>query len=193
MYIPVSSSLKGIKLLFDENLRKALFDLLSYKLGLKLDMGNLAVSFRDNALRKYREDFKLIEKIYNDGKLTTVILMEASERFRRTKGEFSTSDIEEFSILVRKISEIDVRVLRIGEFDIMKDVEETIKKGRGIVLLSRGRYTEKAILISESLKEKGYELIPEDDLGLTNPQTGIWRFLDGKEVPFYRVWLRKSK
>lgn len=193
MYIPVSSSLKGIKILFDENLRKALFDLLSYKLGLKLNMQNLAVGFRDNALRKYREDFKVIEKIYDDGKLTTVILMEASERFRRRKGEISTSDVEEFSILVRIISEMDVKVIRVGHLDVSKDVDETFEAGRDIVLLARGRHTEKAIFISELLKEKGYELIPEEDLKLKNPHPGIWRFVDGKEVPFYRVWLRKSR
>ena len=68
-YIPVSSSMKGIRILFDENLRKALFDLLSYKLGLKLNMENLAVDFRDNALRKYREDFELIEKMADLAKL----------------------------------------------------------------------------------------------------------------------------
>lgn len=193
MYIPVSSSLKGIRVLFDEKLRKALFDLLSYKLGLKLNMENLAVGFRDNALRKYREDFKVIEKIYDDGKLTTVILMEASERFRRRKGQISTDDVEEFSILVRRISEMDVKVIRVGYRDVSKDMDEAFEAGRNIVLLARGRHTEKAIFISELLKEKGYELIPEEDIKLKNPQTGIWRFVDGKEVPFYRIWLRKSK
>lgn len=192
-YVPVSSSMKGIRILFDENLRKALFDLLSYELGLKLNMENLAVNFRDNALRKYREDFEVIEKIYYGGKLTTVILMEASERFRRTRGRISLNDIEEFSILVRKIAEIDAKVVRVGEFDVSKNVEEIFETGRGIILLARGRHTEKAISISESLKEKGYELISEEDLGLPNPQTGIWRFVDGNEVPFIRIWLRKRK
>ncbi|GAI41803.1 unnamed protein product [marine sediment metagenome] len=124
-YIPVSSSLKGIKVLFDENLRKALFDILSYKLGLKLKMENLAVCFRDNALRKYQEDFELIEKLYNDDKLTTV-LREASERVRQTKGDISTNDIKEFSTLVRKISEIDVKVIRVGDYDVSKDVDEVV-------------------------------------------------------------------
>lgn len=194
-YIPVSSSMRRIRILFDEDLRKAMFDLLSYELGLKLHMEDLAVTFRDNALRNYREDFGVMEKIYTDGKLTTVILMEASERFGRTQGHITSSDVTEFSVLVRKIAEIDAKVVRIGmRYSVEKIVEEILKMERGVVLLARGRHIKKAISVSNRLKEEGYEGIPHEELGLPNPEEGTWHFEhpEPNEVPFMRIWLRKK-
>lgn len=194
-FLPVSSSLRRIKILFDESLRESLFDLLSYELGMKLGKENIAVKFRDNALKKYKEDFQAMEKVYEDRKLTLIILQEASLRYRRSNGHITSSEVEEFSTLVRKIAQIDATVIRIGQPPISKYVEEILASKRGVVLLARGKNIERAVEVSERLKEKGYTEIPEKELGLPNPETGIWRFEHPKvtEVPFMRFWLQRPE
>jgi len=191
-FLPVSSSLRRIKILFDENLRDSLFDLLSYELGIKLGKENIAVKFRDNALKKYKEDFQAMEKVYEDRKLTLIILQEASLRYRRCNGHITSSDVEEFSTLVRKIAQIDAIVIRIGHLPVSKYMEESSASKRGVVLLARGMNIERAVEVSEKLKENGYTEIPEKELGLPNPETGTWRFEHPKvhEVPFMRIWLQ---
>lgn len=194
-YLPVSSSLKKIRILFDESLRKSMFNLLSYELGLKLGMEDLAVNFRDDAMRKYPEDFRVMENMYEDGKLTTVILPEASKRLQITRGHISSSDVEEFSILVRKIANINASVVRIGTLtNVQKCVEEIVTTDRGVVLLARGRWIEKAIEFSERLQKENYEKIPGIELELSNPEEGIWHFEypEPNDVPFMRIWLRKK-
>jgi hypothetical protein len=62
-FVPVSSSLKGIRVLFDENLRRGLFDYLSYRLGSELGREDIAVNFRDKALKSYPEDYETIERL----------------------------------------------------------------------------------------------------------------------------------
>jgi hypothetical protein len=192
--LPVSCSLRRIRVLFDEKLRKAMFDLLSYKLGEKLDKAEIAVGFRDNAMQKYPDDYEVMEKLYEDGKLTALILYEASKRFRVTGGKFSVSDVKDFSRLVRKISEIDVKIMRIYKKPATYYVKEAVKRKRGVVLLARGRYIEKAIEVSDQLYEKGFEKFTEDELGFANPDTGIWYFVHPKsphkQVPFMRIWLK---
>jgi len=191
-YVPLSCSLKKIKLLFDEPLRKSLFDVLSYELGMRLEKENLAVTYRDHGLREYRDDFKTMEQLYEDKKLTTIILLEASLRLRKSKGHISSSDMEEFSTLVRKIAKIDAVVLRVGIKYI--PVEEIIASKRGVVLLARGANILRAIAISEKLQENGYTKIPETELGLANPEQGIWHFEYPKvnDVPFMRIWLKPA-
>ncbi len=194
-FLPISSSLRRIKILFDENLRGSLFDLLSYELGMKLGKENLAVKFRDNALKKYKEDFQAMEKIYEDRKLTLIILSEASFRYRRSNGHITSSEVDEFSTLVRKIAQIDATVVRIGRAPISKYVDEILANKRGVVLLARGKNIERAVGVSEKLKEEGYIEVPKRELGLPNPETGIWHFEhpEVNEVPFMRIWLRPPK
>jgi hypothetical protein len=189
-YIPICCSLRKIKLLFDENLRKSLFDLLSYELGLKLKQETLAVSYRDHGLKTYKEDYKVMESLYQDKKLTIVILLEASTRLRRSGGHISASDVEEFSTLVRKIAKVDAIVVRVGR-NLVK-AEEIMASKRGVVLLARGKNIEKAIKLSNDLEANGYVKIPEAELGLPNPEEGMWYFTYPKvnEVPFMRVWLK---
>jgi len=191
-YIPISCSLKRIKVLFDESLRKSLFNFLSYELGMKLEKENLAIVYRDRGLRENRNDFQTMEKMYEDRKLTLVILLEASLRFRKSGGHISSSDVEEFSTLVRKIAQIDAAVFRIGRKPISKYVEEILPVQRGVVLLARGKNTKRAIKVSERLQENGYSMILETELGLPNPEEGIWHFEYPKvnDVPFMRIWLK---
>lgn len=112
--LPITCSLKNVRVLFDQSLRESLFDVLSYQLGLKLGKQEVAVAFRDSSLSRHRDDYEAMEKIYSDGKLTTIVLMEASIRFKRTGGNITVSDVDEFSKLVRKIAEIDAMVVRVG-------------------------------------------------------------------------------
>jgi len=134
-----------------------------------------------------------MEKIYNDGKLTTIILWEASLRFRKTRGNITTSDIEEFSKLVRKIAKIDATVIRIGEGEPQVYVEEIVKTNRNVVLLARGTYISKAVDVTCQLIEKGYELFTQKELGFGNPEIGTWYFeQQDKTVSFMRIWLRKK-
>lgn len=191
-YIPVSASLKRIRILFDESLRKSMFDFLSYQLGLKLDKEEIAVRFRDNALRERSEDFQAMEKMYNDGKLTYVILAEASIRMQRTRQQPSVSDVEEFSTLVRKIAEIDAAILRIGKGLTSYYVERALEKKRGVILLARGYYTNRAIEVDEQLCQKGFRKFTQDELGFPNPETGTWYFTSGAQKPFMRIWLKKE-
>jgi DNA-binding protein len=194
-YIPVSCSLRRIRILFDESLRKSMFDLLSFKLGQKLGLEDIAVGFRDHALHQYPQDFQRMEHLFEDGKLTYIILSEASIRFRRTDGKISTSDVEEFSTLVRKLADIDAVVVRIGESDVEFYVNQTIEKKRGVVLLARGAYISKAVYVANRLREKNYELYSPETLGFENPEIGTWTFEFPKakrtEFSFMRIWLKK--
>jgi hypothetical protein len=192
-FLPVSSSLRRIKMLFDEDLRRSLFDLLSYELGMKLEKENVALNFRDNALKKNREDFQAMERVYEDRKLTLIILSEASLRYRRNKGNIPSSEVEEFSTLVRKIAKVDATVVRIGrDSTISAYTKEILASKRGVVLLARGKNVARAIEVSQRLQEEGYTKILESELGLTNPETGMWQFVDGGEVSFIRIWLQLS-
>jgi len=195
-YLPISSSIRRIRLLFDENLRKSLFDVLSYQLGMKLDKEEIAVKFRDNAIKAYADDFEVMDKIYRDGKLTAVILYEASKRLRKTKGKVSISDVKEFSKLVRKIAEIDAEIMRIHRRPASHYVEEALKLKRGVVLLARGAYIENAVRVSDELCEKGFEKFTPNELGFSNPETGTWYFVHPrspkKQVPFMRIWLKRK-
>lgn len=190
--IPVSASLRRIKILFDESLRKSMFDFLSYQLGLKLDKEEIAVWFRDNALRERLEDFQAMEKIYNDGKLTYVILAEASIRMQKRRGQPSVSDVKEFSTLVRKIAKIDASILRIGERNTSHYVEKALEKGKGVILLARGFYLETAVKVSEALRQRGFKNFTQDELGFQNPEMGTWLYADGAQKPFMRIWLKKE-
>jgi len=191
-YIPVSASLRRIRVLFDENLRKSMFDFLSYQLGLKLDKDEIAVRFRDNALRERSEDFQAMEKMYNDGKLTYIILAEASIRMQRTRQQPSVSDVEEFSTLVRKIAEIDAAILRIGWKKTSHYVDKALEKKRGAILLARGVYVKTAIKVSEALGQRGFKNFTQDELGFQNPENGTWFYKDGGQKPFMRIWLKKE-
>ena len=91
---------------------------------------------------------------------------------------------------MRKIAQIDAVVIRVGRKPVL--IEEILASKRGVVLLARGKNIERAIKISDRLQANGYVKIPEADLGLSNPEEGIWHFLYPKvgEVPFMRIWLR---
>ena len=192
-YIPVSSSLRRIRILFDESLRKSMFDFLSYQLGVRMGKEEIAVKFRDNALRNQKEDFEAMEKLYKDGKLTYVVLSEASIRMHRSKGHPSISDVEEFSTLVRKIAEIDAAILRIGRESTSSYVEKALETKRGVILLARGKYVRKAVEVAEELCQKGCVKCSQDELGFRNPEEGIWYFTEPtkrEEVAFIRIWLK---
>lgn len=193
-FIPVSSSLKRIRILFDEKLRKSLFNYLSYRLGLETGYEDRAVRFRDIAISQHPEEYEVIEKLYEAGKLTGIILIEAAIRIRKAKGKPSTSDLKEFSRLVRKLVEIDVTVMRIGEASVKSYVERALERERGVVLLARGRFIQKAVEVSDQLCEKGFELYSSDELGFPNPEIGMWHFLYPKEqdIPLQRIWLKRS-
>lgn len=192
-YLPITSSLKTLRILFDQNLRESLFDVLSYQLGMKLGKEEIAVQFRDIALSKHAEDFETMERIYSDGKLTHIILWEASIRFRQTGGDISTSNMKEFSKLVRKISKIDANVVRIGKKKPSKYVKDIIKSGRGVVLLARGKNISNAVDVANQLKEKGYKLYTHKELGFSNPEIGTWHFeQEGRMKSLMRVWLKKK-
>jgi hypothetical protein len=194
-YLPINCSLKRVRILFDQSLRESLFDVLSYQLGMKLGKDDIAVAFRDSSLARHKDDYEAMEKIYSDGKLTTIVLMEASIRFRRTGGNITTSDVDEFSRLVRKIAEINAIVIRIGNQNPTLYSEEILKTGRNVILLARGMYIVRAVDIKDKLIEKGYELYSPDELEFPNPEIGMWHF-EGEakgEKPFMRIWLRLNQ
>lgn len=190
--VPISSSLKSIRVLFDENLRKSLFDLLSYKLSLELGKEDIAVKFRDQALSLRRKDYETVEKLYEGGKLTAIILFEASIRLRKTRGRPSVSDMKEFSTLARKIAEVEAVVVRVGDRLVETYVQESLEKRSGIILLARGWYTSKAVDVANQLREKGFELFSEGELGFPNPEIGTWEFVEpeSERVSFMRIWLK---
>lgn len=191
--VPVSSSLRGIRLLFDEKLRKSLFNYLSYKLCIETGRPEVAVRFRDKALKDCTKEYETIEKLYGEGKLTLIILNEAVIRYRKSKGKPSTSDVKEFSRLVRKLVEIDVKVIRIGDNPTRYYVKKAIEGKRGTVLLARGHYINKAVEVADILREKGFELYKSDELGFSNPEIGTWHFIHPEEhdVPLQRIWLKR--
>jgi hypothetical protein len=194
-YLPINCSLKRIRVLFDQSLRESLFDVLSYQLGMKLGKDEIAVVFRDSSLAKHKDDYEAMEKIYSDGKLTTIILMEASIRFRRTGGNITISDVDEFSRLVRKIAEVNAIVVRVGKQNPTYYSEEILKAGRNVILLARGRNILGAVEIKDQLIEKGYELYSPDELEFPNPETGTWHFEGEKrgDTAFMRIWLRLNQ
>jgi DNA-binding protein len=194
-YLPINCSLKRIRALFDQSLRESLFDVLSYQLGMKLDKDEIAVAFRDESLAKHKDDYEAMEKIYSDGKLTTIVLLEASVRFKKTGGNITTSDVDEFSRLVRKIAQIDAMVIRVGKGNPTNYCEEILKAGRNVILLARGMNIIHAVEIQDKLAEKGYELYSHEELEFPNPEIGTWHFEGEKkgEKPFMRIWLKLKK
>lgn len=194
-YLPINCSLKRIRVLFDQSLRESLFDVLSYQLGMKLDKDEIAIAFRDASLAKHKDDYEAMERIYSDGKLTTIILLEASIRFKKTGGNITTSDVDEFSKLVRKIALIDAIVVRIGDKDPRYYCEEILKAGRNVILLARGMNMGRAVEVQDKLIEKGYELYSPEELEFPNPEIGTWHFEGEKkgEKPFMRIWLKLKK
>jgi hypothetical protein len=189
-YLPISCSLKRVRVLFDQNLRESLFDVLSYQLGMKLGKSELAVAFRDSSVAKHKDDYEAMEKIYSDGKLTTIILMEASMRFKKTRGHITVSDVDEFSKLVRKIAQIDAIVIRVGSAFVPAD--DLFKKKRNLILLARGGNISKAVVIANELLERGCEMYSQNELGFCNPEIGTWHF-EGEEKgekSFIRIWLK---
>jgi hypothetical protein len=162
---------------------------------MKLGKDEIAVVFRDSSLAKHKDDYEAMEKIYSDGKLTTIILMEASIRFRRTGGNITISDVDEFSRLVRKIAEVNAIVVRVGKQNPTYYSEEILKAGRNVILLARGRNILGAVEIKDQLIEKGYELYSPDELEFPNPETGTWHFEGEKrgDTAFMRIWLRLNQ
>jgi len=194
--IPVVSSLKKIRLLFDENLRKTLFDYLSYRLGIESGREDLAVKFRDKAIQRSAGDYEVIEKLYEDGKLTGIVLNEALIRLRKEEGKPSISSVTEFSKLVRKLAEIDAVVIRIGKAPVNVYVDQALKeKHKGVVLLARGDFISKATDVTNELQKRGFRLFSSQELGFENPEIGTWIFLRPKEhaVSLMRVWLKREK
>jgi len=194
-YVPLNSSLRIIRTLFEEKMRLALFDYLSYKLGIKINCPEIAVKFRDRALRDYPEEYKTIEKLDSDEKLTGIILEEAFMRIKKCHGQPSTSDVEEFSLLVKKIAEIDIAVVRIGDLSSQSYVKKILEMEKSVVLLARGLYVNKAIEVASRLLEKDYEYFSSEELGLQNPELGIWHFRHPPpehDVPLIRIWLKRK-
>jgi len=191
-YLPINCSLKRVRVLFDQNLRESLFDVLSYQLGMKLGKDEIAVAFRDSSLVKHRDDYEAMERIYSDGKLTTIVLLEASIRFKRTDGMVTTSDVYEFSRLVRKISKIGAIVTRVGKQSHTYYSEQVSTSGRNVILLARGQNISKAVYVANDLQMKGYALYSYDELEFPNPEIGTWHFEGEKrgEVSFMRIWLK---
>lgn len=191
-YLPINCSLKRIRTLFDQNLRESLFDVLSYQLGMKLGKDEIAVNFRDSSIARHRDDYVAMEKIYSDGKLTTIILLEASIRFKRTGGNITTSDVDEFSKLVRKIAGIDAIVVRIGKQSSQSHAQEILNTERNAILLARGTNIANAVSVAAELMNNRYELFSPEELEFPNPEIGTWYF-EGENkgaVSFMRIWLK---
>jgi hypothetical protein len=189
-YLPISCSLKRIRVLFDQDLRESLFDVLSYQLGMKLGKSEIAVSFRDASLARHKDDYEALEKLYLDGKLTSILLIEASIRFRKTNGNITASDVREFSTLVRKIADIDAMVIRVASHSVIS--QEVLDTKRNLILLARGRYISQAVNLATELETKGYELFSSDELEFSNPEIGTWYF-EGEnphEKSYMRIWLK---
>ena len=194
-YVPLNSSLRIIRALFDEKMRHALFDYLSYKLGMEINRPEIAIKFRDKALKEYPEEYKTIEKLDSEEKLTGIILEEAFIRIKKCRGKPSTSDIEEFSLLVKKIAEMDIAVMRIGESSPQVYAKQILQKECSVVLLARGLYISTAIEVANILIEEGYEYFSSDELGFQNPELGVWHFYyppPEHDVPLIRIWLKKK-
>jgi len=195
--IPVSSSLKKIRLLFDKKLKRALFDYLSYRLGLELGKEDIAIRFRDRALDLNPKDYERIEKLDRDGKLSGIIFNECLIRLWKTSGKPSVSDVTEVSKLARKLADLDVVVVRVGEASPISYIEKVLEKRTGIILLARGRYINNAIDVALKLiNERDLKLIPQKDLGFTNPEIETWHFIhpekESESVSCMRIWLEKS-
>mgnify|MGYP000719329910 CR=1 FL=1 len=158
-------------------------------------MEDIAVKFRDAAMRDHPEDYKVIERLYEDGKLTGILLNEAIVRLKKARGKISISDVEEFSTLARKLAEIDVKLIRIGPESDQYYIERILKEKQGVVLLARGKNIEKAIKVATQLCERDFEFFSQDELGFSNPEIGSWIFLYPKErtVPLMRIWLKRTK
>jgi DNA-binding protein len=189
-YLPISCSLKRVRVLFDQSLRESLFDVLSYQLGMKLDKGDIAVAFRDSSLGRHKDDYEAMEKLFLDGKLTNIVLMEASIRFKKTEGNITASDVQEFSKLVRKIADIDALVIRVASQSTIS--QEVLDNNRNLILLARGSNIVQAVNLATELQTKGYELFSSTELEFSNPEIGTWSFEGEKprNVSYMRVWLK---
>lgn len=190
--LPPACSLRQIRVLFDTNLRRALFDYLAWRLALKLKRENFATKIYDRAMEKYKEEFSIVSKLHEERKLTEVVLQEALRRIRKytTLADISPDDINEFSLIVRDWAKRDFGLTTIGDEKLETYTEYIIrdlKRHKEALVLALGAKITKAIDVTEMCKRKvkGIE---------TKIEIDSWFFpTEKRTVSAIRIWLKRKR
>ncbi len=189
--IPPACSLRKIRLLFDTNLKRAFFDYFSWRLALRRKREDIASKIQDNALAKYPKDFKAIQRLHEEQKLSAIALQEALRRLKRYKDltKISPDDIAEYSQIAREWAERDFGLVLVGSKepeDYAEAITRVLSKHSEALGLARGdnakRLTKACGLCQQAMKPL-----------YTKQETDQWYYIEKDDtVPVLRIWFKRS-
>jgi hypothetical protein len=189
--IPPACSLRKIRLLFDPNLKRALFDFFSWRLAIRRKREDIGSKILDNAIKNYAKDFKTIQKLHEEEKLSEIVLQEALRRLRKYKNlaKISPDDVNEYSKIVREWGERKFKLVLVGP-GAVEDYTEKIASYltiQGEVLaLARGSYVKRLDKVCELCTKaiKPLYIKSEDD---------VWYYVEkDSTAPVRRIWFRRT-
>jgi len=191
--IPISCSLRQIRLLLDTNLKRALFDFLSWRLAVVHRREDLASKIYDHATKAYPDDFDAIHRLHAEEKLANIVLQEALRRLRKYSDlrQISPADVREFSDIFREWAKRDFALIIIAaETETVEYVElamNELVKHLEIVLLTRGQSISKLVDIANGCKRRDSRLVDY------KKETDSWYYpATDHTVSSMRIWISRG-
>lgn len=189
--IPPACSLRKVRLLFNPLLKAALFDYFSWRLALRRKREDIASKILDNAMTSYSREFKVIQKLHEEEKLSVIVLQEALRRLRRYKDltKISPDDVDEYSKIVKEWAERDFQLVLVGD----KPPEaycEAISQGLSgyteVLALARGSNVKRLRKVDELCTQVIKPLY-------TRSEEDEWYRVERDDtLPVLRIWFRRS-
>jgi hypothetical protein len=188
--IPPACSLRRIRLLLDVNLKRAFFDYFSWRLAISRKREDVASKILDNAMRTYPDDFRAMQKLHEENKLSAIALQEALRRLRKYKDlkNISPDDINEYSKIVREWARRDfdlVLVYQNPADDYVAEINRSLARNREVLALARGSYVKRL--------EKASDICQKTSMGslYTTRETDVWYSVEQEDtMPVLRVWFK---
>jgi hypothetical protein len=162
--IPIACSLRKIRLLLDTNLKRALFDFLSWRLAVVHGREDLASQIYDHATTAYPDDFDAIHRLHAEAKLSNIVLQEALRRLRKYSDlrQVSPGDVREFSDIFREWARRDFSLIIIGgetdKYTYIDMAMDELAKHRELLLLTRGLSIAKLVDVVNGCKKRDSRL-----------------------------------
>jgi len=188
--IPPACSLRKVRLLFNPLLKAALFDYFSWRLALRRKREDIASKILDNAMTSYSREFRVIQKLHEEEKLSAIVLQEALRRIRKYKDltKISPDDVDEYSKIVKEWAERDFQLVLVGDKSL-EAYSEAISQGlsghREILALARGNYVKR-------LKKADELCIQAIKPLYTRSEEDEWYRVERDDtLPVLRIWFRR--
>jgi len=189
--IPPACSLRKVRLLFSPTLKRALFDFFSWRLAMRRKREDIASKILDNAMTNYPREFRTIQRLHEEEKLSAIVLQEALRRLRKYKdlAKISPDDIEEYSKIVGEWAERDFQLVLVGEKPLetyTEAIEVGLSGHKEVLALARGGHVKRLRKVDE-LCQKAirplYAKSEEDE----------WYLVESDNtLPVLRIWFRRS-